>query len=129
MAKKDKYIDLDLDFKSHPLGGDVTKKYNEEAIKRSLKNLILTDTYDRPFHPELSSGVQGLLFENVTPVTAQLISNRIRDTLVAHEPRIELIDVAVDPEMDNNHYGVTVAFRMRNTQRNINLTMVLQRIR
>ena len=127
MAKK--FIDLDLDFKSHPSTGDISKKLNEEAIKRSVRNLVLTNTYDRPFHPEFSSGVRGLLFENITPITAQLIGNRIRDVIVAHEPRVDLIDVSVDPELDNNHYGVSILFRLKNTQREFGLDMVLQRIR
>ena len=127
MAKR--FIDLDLDFKSHPSTGDISKKLDDEAIKRSVRNLVLTNTYDRPFHPEFGSGVKGLLFENITPITAQLISNRIRDTIVAHEPRVDLIDIAVDPELDNNHYGVKILFRLKNTQRDIGLDMVLQRIR
>ena len=128
MAKK-RFIDLDLDFQSHPSTGDIAKKVDDEAIKRSVRNIVFTNTYDRPFHPEMASGVRALLFENVTPVIAQLIANRIKDAIVAFEPRVELIDVAVDPSLDNNHYGVTILFRLKNTQRQQNLNLVLQRIR
>ena len=65
MAKK-RFIDLDLDFQSHPSTGDVGKRLDDEAIKRSVRNIVFTNTYDRPFHPEMSSGVRALLFENVT---------------------------------------------------------------
>ena len=129
MAKNNKYTDLDLNFLAHPLNGDVSKRVDVEAVKKSVQNLVLTNKYERHFHPELSSGVRGLLFENVTPVTAQLIGNRIRDVITAYEPRVDLIDVAVDPAMDRNHYGVTILFRLKNSQTDIDMSMVLQRIR
>ena len=124
-----KFKDLDLDFLPHPITQDVTKKVDDEAIKRAVRNLILTNSYERPFHPELSSGIRELLFENMTPLTAQVINNRIKDVIRVYEPRVDLIDVAVDMNLDENRYGVTILFRLKNTLRDINLELALERIR
>ena len=124
-----KFTDLDLDFLPHPITQDVTRKIDDEAIKRAVKNLILTNSYERPFHPELSSGIRELLFENMTPLTAQVINNRIKDVIRVYEPRVDLIDVAVDMNLDANRYGVTILFRLKNTMRDINLELALERIR
>ncbi len=124
-----KFTDLDLDFLPHPITQDVTRKIDDEAIKRAVRNLILTNSYERPFHPELSSGIRELLFENMTPLTAQVINNRIKDVIRVYEPRVDLIDVAVDMNLDANRYGVTILFRLKNTMRDINLELALERIR
>ena len=126
---KEKFKDLDLNFEPHPVTLDVPKKIDDEAIKRSVKNLVLTNTYERPFHPEISSGIRELLFENMTPLTAQIISNRVRDVITNYEPRVDLIDIAVDVNLDANAYGITILFRVKNTLRDVNLELALERIR
>ena len=88
-----RYSDIDLDFKAHPVSGDIVTLTDMEALKRSVRNLILTKRYDRPFRPELDAGVHQYLFELATPVTAIKIKNKIEETIRRDEPRVELLDV------------------------------------
>jgi len=90
-----RYSDIDLDFKAHPVSGDIVTLTDMEALKRSVRNLVLTKRYDRPFRPELDAGVHQYLFELATPVTAIKIKNKIEETIRRDEPRVELLDVVV----------------------------------
>ena len=75
------WTDLDLDFTKHPITDDISKKRGVEAIKRSVRNLLLTNKYERPFNPDLGSGIMGLLFELVSPTTANVLELAIKEVL------------------------------------------------
>lgn len=123
------YTDLNLAFTRHPSTGDVTKKTNVEAIKASLKNLIQTKNYERPFHPEIGCQIHGLLFENFTPVIKQIMKRTIEQMIDKFEPRVTLTDVIIEESPDNNGIKLDIYFKINNTQEPATLSTTLLRIR
>lgn len=123
------YSDLDLNFIASPTTGDVSKKYDENAIKQSVKNLIMTNHYERPFHPEIGSQVMGLLFENESPMLQATMERAIIYTIENFEPRVKLISVVVRNNPDNNSVYVSITFRIINTERPLTVDFTLQRTR
>ena len=124
-----RYSDLDLDFAKNPLSLDVNVKTDVDAVKRSIKNLIIPGRYERLFQPDLSAGVSGLLFEQLTPGTKNTIETRIRQTIQKNEPRANLRNVQVLEDFDNNELKVTIDFTVVNISRPVNLEFTLRRIR
>ena len=124
-----KYSDLDQTFFKHPVTRDVNQKYNREAVIQSVRNLVLLNKFEVPFHPEIHSGVAGLLFENANILTAHTIRDNIYNCLTNYEPRIKLIDVRVFDNIDNNSYDVDIEFEVINIPEVITLTLALQRVR
>ena len=123
------YVDLDLDFTRHPVTNDVVKIEDVEAVKRSVKNLVNTQFYERPFHPELGCGVRDLLFENFTPMTGIFIRRKIEEVLVNYEPRANISSIAVNENQDRNGINVEVNFYVLNLPNPVSVTTTLQRIR
>ena len=123
------YVDLDLDFTRHPVTNDVVKITDVEAVKRSVKNLINTQFYERPFHPELGCGVRDLLFENYTPMTGIFMRRKIEEVLRNYEPRASLTSIQVNEQMDRNAIDVVVNFYVLNLPNPVSVTTTLQRIR
>jgi phage baseplate assembly protein W len=123
------FKDLDLNFTPHPVTGDIVRKFDEEAIKQSIRNLVNTQNYERPFHPEIGSQLRGLLFEPATPLLGVMLKRAIQDTIINFEPRVNLIDVIVTISPDNYEVYVTVAFAIVNTTTPIQLELVLERTR
>lgn len=123
------YSDLNLLFSRHPLTGDVTKKQDEEAVKASLKNLISTRHYERPFHPEIGCQIHSLLFENFTPVTIQIMKKTIFDVVEKFEPRVTVLDVNVRDRADENRIDLDIIFRLNNSERPITVSTFLTRVR
>ena len=129
IARKNDYADLDLDFTAHPTTKDVMKKTGLEAIKRSVRNLLLTNFYDRPFQSHIGSNALKLLFDNATPLTATFLNNAIRETLTNYEPRIRVDDLEVKFDYDNNGYYVKLFFTVVNRNEPATITLFLERIR
>lgn len=123
------YTDLNLAFSKHPSTGDVTKKTDVEAIKASLKNLIQTKNYERPFQPEIGCQIHGLLFENFTPVVKQIMRRTIEQMIDKFEPRVTLTDVIITDDSDINGIKLDLYFRINNTQQPATLSTTLLRIR
>lgn len=123
------FSDLDLNFKSHPATGDVTMKYDENAIKQSIKNLVMTNHYERPFHPEIGSQVRALLFEPASPMLAITLKQAITNTINTFEPRVKLQDVIVTSSPDLNRLYVTIEFTIINTTSPLTMSLVLERTR
>lgn len=123
------FSDLDLNFTAHPVTKDIVLRYDENAIKTSLKNLILTSNYERPFHSEIGSPIKRLLFEPASPMLAVVIKRAIVDVVNNFEPRVELLDVNVDVANDSNAIRITVEFKIVNTERPLSLDLVLERTR
>ena len=124
-----RYSDLDLDFAKNPLSLDVNVKTDVDAVKRSIKNLIIPGRYERLFQPDLSACVSGLLFEQLTPGTKNTIETRIRQTIQKNEPRANLRNVQVLEDFDNNELKVTIDFTVVNISRPVNLEFTLRRLR
>jgi phage baseplate assembly protein W len=129
IARQPDYSDLDLDFIAHPTTGDIVKKKGVEAIKRSLRNLILTNFYDRPFRHSIGSNAQRLLFENANQITANLLTDAIREVIKKYEPRIIIGGIDVIFDYDNNGYAVTITYSMVNRPEPLVSTIFLERIR
>ena len=129
ISRKNNYADLDLDFMPHPTTKDIMKKTGVEAIKRSVRNLLLTNFYDRPFRSNIGSNALKLLFDNATPLTATFLTNAIRETLANYEPRIRVENVEVKFDFDNNGYNVKLFFTILNRNEPAAITLFLERIR
>lgn len=129
ISRKYDYSDLDLDFIAHPSTGDVMKKTGNEAIKRSVRNLILTNFYDRPFRPYIGSNAQKILFDNANPLTAGFLKNAIKEVIDNFEPRVKLIQTDVVFDLENNGYAVRLLFVVLNTNEPVVTTLFLERIR
>ena len=124
-----KFRDFDLDFERNIVTNDVKVVEDVVAIKRSVRNLVQTNFYERPFHPELGCGVRELLFENFTPLTAVFIKRKIEEVLINYEPRINLTNVAVDDDQDRNRLVVDIYFRIICIEGPQVVSTFLQRIR
>lgn len=129
ISRKPDYSDLDMDFLPHPTTKDVAKKTGVEAIKRSVRNLLLTNFYDRPFRSAIGSNTLKLLFDNVTPITANFLNNAIRETLRNFEPRISVDQLDVNFDVDNNGFNVTLYFVILNRNEPAVVNLFLERIR
>ncbi len=123
------YSDFNLLFTKHPVTGDITRKNDEEAVKQSLRSLVSTRNYERPFHPEIGSQVYSLLFENFNPITVQVMKKTIIDTVSKFEPRATILDVVIREMVDNNDISCDIIFRLNNSDRPITLTTLITRIR
>jgi phage baseplate assembly protein W len=108
---------------------DIVKRYDEQAIKASVRNLIMTVNYERPFHPEIGSQINNLLFEPATPMLSALLEQAIRNTIDNFEPRVDLTDVTAFIDGDSNSVEVTIQFTILNTQTPQILNLVLERTR
>ena len=124
-----KYSDLNLNFTKNPATGDVARLTDIEAVKRSVRNLIMTNQFERPFHPELGSSVRALLFEPITPLNAVLLEDRVREVIINFEPRASVGSVQIFDDIDNNRYKVIVNFKVISTSEDVTITEFLQRLR
>lgn len=129
IARRNDYSDLDLDFIPHPTTGDVVRKVGDDAIKRSVRNLILTNFYDRPFRSFIGSNVSKLLFELVNPIVSNLIKDAILEVIKNYEPRIRILQLDVQADSDNNGYNVTIQYELLNSSEPAIITIFLERIR
>lgn len=123
------FSDLDLNFTAHPVTGDVSRLYDENAIKRSVRNLLQTNNFERPFHSEIGSQIRALLFEPASPVLNTMLKRVIADTITTFEPRVVVNSVTVSSNADNNSLNVTLIFTIVNTVNPVTMNVVLQRTR
>ena len=124
------YSDLDLFFTKKTVGSDVNKVTDIQAVKRSLRNLINLNAFEKPFHPEISGGVRDLLFEPMTPITAVVLTRKIEDVINNFEPRVRLVSVRAIPDMDRNIYNVSIEFYVVNAPTElVDLSVILERVR
>ena len=124
------YTDLDLFFGKKSSNSDVQELTDVKAVKRSIRNLVLLNHYEKPFHPEIASGVRDMLFELMTPVTATILARKIEDVINNFEPRARLISVNALPNLDRNEYEVSIEFYVVNQPTElVDLTIMLERVR
>jgi len=129
VARQPDFSDIDLDFIPHPTTKDVVKKTGVDALKRSVRNLILTNFYDRPFRSYIGSGAQKLLFENASPIISNFLKDAIDEVLRNYEPRIAVRNIQVNFDIDNNGYNVVIAFSIINNNLPVVINLFLERIR
>jgi phage baseplate assembly protein W len=123
------FKDLDLNFNIHPIRKDISKSIGPMAVVNSIKNLILTNHYERPFQPDIGSNVRRLLFENLDNITATTIKDEIERTIVNYEPRATVKTINVTADYDNNGFKVYLEFFIVNQTTPIIINFLLERIR
>jgi phage baseplate assembly protein W len=123
------FSDLDMGFLPNPVSKDVSRKYDENAIKQSIKNIIMTKNYERPFHSDIGTQISSLLFEPITPMLRATIKKTIINAIAAYEPRVSLQDVSVLLSPDNNGVYVTIVFTIVNTITPVSVDLFLERTR
>jgi phage baseplate assembly protein W len=123
------FKDLDLNFTIHPIRKDVNIHKNEYAIINSVKNLVSTNHYDRPFRPEIGSSIRNLLFENIDTIIAAQLERAVQETINNFEPRVQINQVIAIPDPENNRYKLTLDFFVINNTNPITINFFLERIR
>ena len=124
------YTDLDLFFGRKSYNNDVRQVTDAQAVKRSLRNLVQLNTYEKPFHPEIAGGVRELLFEPMSPLVAVVIARKIEDVITNFEPRARLVSVRAFPDLDRNAYEVSVEFYIVNAPTElVDFSIMLERLR
>ena len=125
-----KYADLDLFFGRKNSNSDVQDITNVKAVKRSIRNLVQLNHYEKPFRPEIAGGVREMLFENMTPVVSAIIARQVEDVIDNFEPRARLVSVRALPDFDRNAYEIQVSFYVVNTPTElVDLSVMLERLR
>ena len=123
------YTDIDALFSPNPNTGDVSIKTDDNAIKFAVKNLILTRNFERPFDSSIGSQVHGMLFEQMDAGTIVVLKKMIENTLTNHEPRIQLINIDIEPIDEENTLRISIYFQIKNTTKSLNVSFVLDRTR
>lgn len=123
------FSDIPTNLTVHPKKQDLLMITNEEAVKRSIRNLINTNTYERLFQPDIGGNVRGLLFENFSRLTISQIENTIEAVILNNEPRANLIQVKVTPSIDQNVLNVSILFSVIGASKPINFNVLLERQR
>lgn len=123
------YQDFTLDFTIHPIKKDLVLKTNEDAVIRSVMNLLQTNHYEYPFHPEIGCNIRKLLFENVSEFTARDISRFIQETIENFEPRCTIQSLVVTPNEDQNAYLVKLRIFVTSSTNPLTLDFLLERVR
>lgn len=123
------YSDFTRNLDAHPVSGDLIRYTNQESVRQSVRNLLLTNRGSRPYNSDTGTNLRKLLQEPISPVTEQMISEQIRETILAFEPRVELQYVNVTINNDQAAYTATIVFSMVNILEPVTLTIILQRIR
>ena len=124
------YRDLDLFFGRKPVSGDINILTDITNIKRAVRNLVLTNIYEKPFHPEIGSGVRDMLFENMTPLTSIILSKKVEEVIENFEPRVRLMSVSARPDLDRNIYEMTIEFFIKNAPTElVTVDVFLERLR
>lgn len=124
-----KYSDFLSNLYPHPVSKDIVKFVNENAVVRSIRNLLMTDRFERLYQPNIGSDIRKMLFENISSVTAQNISVFVQDTIDKYEPRAKVVSIQVQPDEENNRYVVSLVVMIINKQDPISFNITLDRIR
>jgi phage baseplate assembly protein W len=123
------YKDLNLDFQQNTATKDIQKIEDVESVKRSVRNLINLNYYEKAFHPEIGSNLRGLLFENITPQISHYMGKQIELLIKNYEPRCRMVEVVNRPDVDKNGYSVSVSFYVINTPNPVQVETFLERLR
>ena len=128
IASERSYKDLDLNFKAHPVKKDINKHFNEKAVINSVKNLVSTNFYERPFQPELGSNIRRLLFEPIDSIVAASLERQLQETIENFEPRVSIDSITAYAAPDENGYSVSLVFFILNSPNPITINFFLARV-
>ena len=123
------YKDLNLDFQQNTATKDIQKLLDVESVKRSVRNLINLNHYEKPFHPEVGSNLRGMLFENISPQMTHFIGKQIELLIKNYEPRCRLVEVRNQPDIDRNGYSISISFYVQNHPTPVIVESFLERLR
>jgi len=123
------YNDLNLDFQQNSATKDIQKITDVESVKRSVRNLINLNHYEKPFHPEMGSNLRAMLFENITPQMSHAIQKQIDLLIKNYEPRAKLVQISTRPQFDRNAYAATISFYVQNSPERVTVESFLERLR
>ena len=123
------YKDLNLNFTKNPATKDVARLFDVQAIKRAVKNIILTNKYERPFNSDFGCNLRGFLFENITEPLLVIIKDRVAMAIEKYEPRVTVEDVVVNDDQDKNGLSIMVSFLINGTEAPVSVSTFLQRVR
>ena len=123
------YSDLDFSFTKTPGRNDIALSYDDMAVVRAVRYLLLTKHYERPFQPNLGSGIEQLLFEPISPITASTLKTEIESVITNHEPRVNLVQVTISEDIDRNAYSITIEFYIGNNVQTTSVNLILERTR
>ena len=123
------YDDLNLSFTKNPATKDVARLFDVQAIKRAVKNIILTNKYERPFNSDFGCNLRGFLFENITEPLLVIIKDRVAMAIEKYEPRVTVEDVVVRDDQDKNGISIMVSFLINGTEAPVSVSTFLQRVR
>jgi phage baseplate assembly protein W len=123
------YADLNLSFTKNPATKDVTRVFDVQAIKRAVKNIILTNKYERAFNSDFGCNLRGFLFENITEPLLVIIKDRVAMAIEKYEPRVSVEDVVVKEDIDKNGISIMVSFLINGTEAPVSVSTFLQRVR
>jgi len=123
------YSDIDFTFTKKPVVGDVALSYDELAVVRSIRNLLLTKHYERPFNPDIGSNIDAILFEPISPVTATSLEKEVELVIKNYEKRAKLKEIIIVPYPDKNAYDITISFYIENATLPTSVTLLLERNR
>lgn len=123
------YSDIPTNFDVHPIKEDLVLLTNEQSVKRSIRNLLLTNPGERFFNPNVGGGIRNTLFENISRDTEYVIKEKISETIKNYEPRASLYSVNVKALPDENAYYASIVFYLTNNTVPITLDLILRRVR
>lgn len=123
------YRDLDLNFNIHPVKKDITKHVGDMAVINSVKNLLSTNHYEKPFRPEIGGNIRSLLFENLDTITSTLMQKEILRVIETYEPRASVEELIVQPSYESNSFSVTIRFSIINRTEPVTISFLLERLR
>jgi phage baseplate assembly protein W len=123
------YKDLNLDFQQNTATKDIQKIQDVESVKRSVRNLVSLNYYEKPFHPEIGSNIRGLLFEMISPQISHYIGKQLELLIKNYEPRCRLVQVVNRPDLDKNGYSVSISFYVVNVPNPVTVETFLERLR
>tara|TARA_R100000030_G_scaffold37132_1_gene27839 strand:+ start:629 stop:1060 length:432 start_codon:yes stop_codon:yes gene_type:complete len=123
------YADLNLSFTKNPATKDVARIFDVQAIKRAVKNIILTNKYERAFNSDFGCNLRGFLFENITEPLLVIIKDRVAMAIEKYEPRVSVEDVVVKEDIDKNGLNIMVSFLINGTEAPVSVSTFLQRVR
>ena len=124
-----RYKDLDLNFQVHPIKKDINKTLDEVAVIYAVKNLILTNHYERPFHPEIGSNLNKLMFENMDSITVSVMRKEFEQVIKNFEPRVNIKEIEITPEYDENRFSVKMTFYILSRTEPVTIEFFLNRER
>lgn len=124
-----RYKDLDLNFNIHPVKKDINKHTDELAIINSIKNLLLTNHFERLFQPQIGSNISKLLFENMDSITVSVLKKEIEQTIINFEPRAQIKEIVISPQYDENRFSVLLTFLIVNRTEPVTIEFFLNRER